>query len=369
MRFSCEKSILNDAISVCIHAVASKSSIPALEGLLITADTAVSMCGYNFKTAIQKNFDADITERGSAVINARIFSDIIRKLPDDIIEISVDDRLMTTIKCGVSEFNIMSTSAEEYPDLPSVDSDAGVRISNSMLRDMILRTSFAISDNENKPIHTGSLFEVEDEQLTIVSVDGYRLAIRKAECQNLRHSGFHFVVPGDTLRELSRILPEDDEPTTICPEQKHALFQFDNTVVTTRLLEGEFLNYRSAVPADQPVKLEIDVKTVIAAVERVSLIISERLKNPVRCLFDEHGLKLSCITALGRSYDEIELAPCPEPIEIGFNNRYLLDALRAVENDTCLLELKSGLSPCVLRPLEGDAFTYLVLPVRLKAGE
>ena len=362
MRFSCEKAVLNDAISVCIHAVSPKSSIPALEGLLITAGTDVSLCGYNFKTAIQKNFDADVTESGAAVINARIFSDIIRKLPDDIIEISVDDRLMATIKCGVSEFNIMSTSAEEYPDLPSVDSDAGVRISNSVLRDMISRTSFAISDNENKPIHTGSLFEVEDEQLTIVSVDGYRLAIRKAECQNLRHSGFHFVVPGDTLRELSRILPEDDEPTTICPEQKHALFQFSGTVVTTRLLEGEFLNYRGAVPADQPIKLEIDVKAVITAVERVSLIISERLKNPVRCL-------LSCITALGRSYDELELAPCPEPIEIGFNNRYLLDALRAVDSDICMLELKSGLSPCVLRPVEGDAFTYLVLPVRLKAGE
>lgn len=369
MHFSCEKSILNDAVSVCIHAVASKSSVPALEGLLITAGSTVSVCGYNFKTAIQKSFDADITQTGAIVINARIFSEIIRKVPDDIIEISVDDRLMTTIKCGASEFNIMATSAEEYPDLPSVDSNAGVRVPNSVLREMISRTSFAISDNENKPIHTGSLFEVEGDQLTIVSVDGYRLAIRRSECQNLRHENFHFVVPGDTLRELSRILPEDDETTTICPEQKHALFQFSGTVVTTRLLEGEFLNYRSAIPADQPIKLEIDVKALTAAVERVSLIISERLKNPVRCLFDEHGLKLSCITALGRSYDELEMAPCPEPIEIGFNNRYLLDALRAVDGDTCILELKSGLSPCILRPVEGDDFTYLVLPVRLKAGE
>ena len=166
MHFSCEKTVLNDAISVCIHAVASKSSVPALEGILITAKSNVSMCGYNFKTAIQKNFDADISEPGAAVINARILSDIVRKLPDDVIEIAIDEKLMTTIKCGASEFNIMATPAEEYPDLPDVDSEVGVRVRNSILRDMISRTSFAISDNENKPIHTGSLFEVEDERLT-----------------------------------------------------------------------------------------------------------------------------------------------------------------------------------------------------------
>ena len=369
MRFSCEKAILNDAISVCIHAVASKSSIAALEGLLITAESTVSMCGYNFKTAIQKSFDADVSEKGVAVINARVLSDIVRKLPDDVIEISVDEKLMATIKCGASEFNIMASAAEEYPDLPDVDSDAGVKVRNSVLRDMISRTSFAISDNENKPIHTGSLFEVEDLSLTVVSVDGYRLAIRRAECENLRHGAFHFVVPGDTLREISRILPEDDDFTTICPERKHALFQFSGTLVTTRLLEGEFLNYRSAVPADQPIRLEIDVRSFIESVERVSLIISERLKNPVRCLFDGNSLKLSCITALGRSYDELPIPNCPEPIEIGFNNRYLLDALKAVSDEKCILELKSGLSPCVFRPIEGDEYTYLVLPVRLKAGE
>ena len=156
MRFSCEKDILNDAISVCIHAVASKSSIAALEGLLITAESDVSLCGYNFKTAIQKSFQADILEKGIAVINARVLADIVRKLPADIIEISVNEKLMATIKCGASEFNIMATPADEYPSLPDVDSDAGVRVQNAVLRDMISRTSFAISDNENQPTHTGA---------------------------------------------------------------------------------------------------------------------------------------------------------------------------------------------------------------------
>lgn len=369
MRFSCEKTLLNDAISVCIHAVSSKSSIAALEGLLITAQNDVRLCGYNFKTAIQRRFDADVAEPGVAVLSARVLSDIVRKLPDDSIEISVDERLMATIKCGASEFNIMATPASEYPDLPDVDTDAGVKVKNSALRELISRTSFAISDNENKPIHTGSLFEVENDRLSIVSVDGYRLAVRRAQCENLRRSDFHFVVPGDTLRELSRILPEDDEMTVICPERKHALFEFSDTVVTTRLLEGEFLNWRGAIPADQPVKLAIDAHEFIEAVERVSLIISERLKNPVRCLFEGNMVRFSCITALGRSYDELEIPFCPETIEIGFNNRYLLDALKAVGDEDCILELKSGLSPCVLRPAQGDDFVYLVLPVRLKAGE
>lgn len=370
MKLICEKTILADAVAVCIHAVSAKSSIAALEGLLITTgQNSVSLCGYNFKTAIQRSFDATILEAGTAVISARILSDIVRKLPNDSVEITVDEKMMATIRSGATEFNLMATPAREYPDLPDVDAVAGASLPAKVLRDMLGRSSFAVSTNENKPILTGSLFEVSENTLTVVAVDSYRLAMRREPCNNMRGGAFSFVVPGDTLRELSRILPENDEETTIFPDRKHAMFRFERTVVTTRLLEGEFLNYKSVIPDSLPISLKVSTSDIIDSVERVSLIISERLKNPVRCLFDGDALRLSCVTALGRSYDECVIPFCPEPVEIGFNNRYLLDALKACPDDECLLQIKASLSPCILRPLEGDAYLYLVLPVRLKAGE
>lgn len=369
MRFSCDKSVLGDAVSVCAHAVSTKSSTQILEGLLIVAGEQVTMAGYNYKIGIKKAFDASVYQQGSVVINARLLSDIIRKMPDEIIEISCDDKLMVTIKCRSSQFNIVGSPAGEYPDLPEISKTSGISIANSMLKTMISGTVFAVSDNENKPIHTGSLFEVAENSLTVISVDGYRLAVRKEAVAALSQDPFKFVVPGESLKEISRILPDSDEACTIYPDRKQALFEFDETIVITRLLEGEFLNWRAAVPADHPISLRLNKAEVVQAIERVSLIISERLKNPVHCVFDGPVLKLSCTTAIGRSYDECTIPDCPEKVEIGFNNRYLLDALRACPDDECVIELKSGLSPCNIRPVEGDGFLYMVLPVRLKAGE
>lgn len=370
MKFTCEKAVLSEAISVCIHAVATKSTISVLEGLLLTANDTLTLCGYNFKTGIKKSISADITETGSIVLNAKIFNDIVRKLPDSTVEITCDEHFMTTIRCGMSEFNLIGASPEEFPELPDVEKNDGIALSCRLLRSMIDHTVFAVSDNENKPIHTGSLFEIQDNKLTVVSVDGYRLAMSQEEIQNESDRQLSFVAPGETLKEVSRILPDSDEELIhIYPERKHALFEIDGTLITTRLLEGEFLNYRNAIPNDCTIKLEIDVKSVINCVERVSLIISERLKNPVRCCFEDESLKISCITSLGRAYDECPIPHCPEKIEIGFNNRYLLDALRACPEEKVMLELKSSLNPCVIRPVEGEKFLYLVLPVRLKADQ
>ena len=369
MKFSCEKSVLNDAISTCIHAVASKSSIQVLEGLLIVAEGDVKMTGYNFKTGIKTSFPASVFQSGSVVLNARILSDIVRKLPDDIVEISVDDTMNATIRCISSEFNIPAYSAGEYPELPEVERDRSISVKNTVLKGMIGDTIYAISSNENKPIHTGSLFELTENQLTLVSVDGFRMSIRKEEVVNHSETNFKFVVPGDTLREISRILPDDEEPTKIYSERRHALFETDGILIVTRLLEGEFLNYRAALPQDSTIHVEVDCPALIEAVERVSLIISERLKNPICCRIDGSHLKLSCATALGRASDEIKIPDCGKELEIGFNNRFLLDALRACHGDTCVLNMKSSLSPCILTPVEGDSYLYMILPVRLKAGE
>ena len=369
MRFSCEKNALNEAVSVCSHAVGTKGTSPVMEGLLLEAGGTLTITGFNYKTAIQKNFEADVAQPGSVVLNARILADIVRRLPSETVEITVDDRLMATIRGGASEFNLIASDPQEFPELPQVDEEESFCLPSSLLREMISGTLFAVGENENKPIITGSLMEIENRVFRMVSVDGYRLAVRQEEIEVSEEERFSFVVPGESLKELFRILPDEDELCRVCPQRKHALFSFGNTRMTTRLLEGEFLNWRAAIPEQQPINIQLDRSEIISAVERVSLIISERLKNPVRCLFEGDRLKLSCTTALGRSYDECVIPDCGAKLEIGFNNRYLLDALRACQDDTFVLGLKSGLSPCTMRPVEGEKYIYLVLPVRLKAGE
>ena len=340
MKFTCEKLVLQDAIASCIHAVSSKSTITALEGLLISAgEQNITLSAYNFKTAIIKHFDATVYSSGSYVLNARIFYDIVRKLPDDVIEITIEDNYTTTIRSGVSEYNIIATSADEFPELPVCSKRNGISIKNDVMKSLIDQTVFAVSDNETKPIHTGCLFEVKENNITVVAVDGYRLALRKEEIENESGNDFKFVVPGDTLKDILRILPENDESSMIFPDKKHALFEIDNTIVITRLLEGEFLDYNRAIPQSTAVTLSVDVRNIKESIERVSLIISERLKNPIRCIFFDSSVKISCITALGKAYDEAPISFCPDQIEIGFNNKYILEILAASECDEIMIGL------------------------------
>lgn len=370
MQFSCEKSILQEAIATASRAVNNKSSIALLEGLLITADDSgcLTLCGYNMSMGIRVKINAAISETGSAVLNARLFGDMIRKLPDDVIFVETNDNLLTTIRCGKAIFNLVASDAKEFPELPTVENNENpIILPQSMLKSMISQTIFAVSDNETKPVLTGCLFELNGQQLHVAAVDGYRLSVRQETLETPVAQDTKFVVPGMTLREVERILAETDEPAEIYPDSKHILFRIGDTVLITRLLEGEFLNYRAAIPTDASAVITADVRQLINSIERVSLIVSEKLKNPVRMEFDGSLLKLSCITTIGKSYDEYVYEGDVPHLEIGFNNRYLLDALRACPSDKVNISLKGSLNPIVFTPLEGEAFTYLVLPVRLKA--
>lgn len=370
MQFSCEKSILQEAITTASRAVSSKSSIALLEGLLITAeqDGRLTLCGYNMSMGIRVNISAMVSEPGSAVLNARLFGDMIRKLPDDVIFIEANENLLTTIRCGKAVFNLIASDAKEFPQLPEVEtSKMPIVLPQNMLKSMISQTIFAVSDNETKPVLTGCLFELEGQQLNVAAVDGYRLSVRRETLETPAEQNISFVVPGAALREVERILTETTEQAEIYPDTRHILFRIGDTVLITRLLEGEFLNYRAAIPTDAAAVITADVRQLISSIERVSLIVSERLKNPVRMNFDGDVLKLSCITAIGKSYDEFQYDGEVEHLEIGFNNRYLLDALRACPSEKVNISLKGSLNPIVFTPEEGNAFTHLVLPVRLKA--
>ncbi|MCD8356183.1 MAG: DNA polymerase III subunit beta [Clostridia bacterium] len=370
MQFSCEKSILQEAIVTASRAVSSKSSIALLEGLLLTAedDGCLTLCGYNMSMGIRVKIGASVTESGSAVLNARLFGDMIRKLPDDIIYVETNENLLTTIRCGKAMFNLVASDSKEFPQLPEVEnSENPIILPQSMLKSMISQTIFAVSDNETKPILTGCLFELEGQELHVAAVDGYRLSVRRETLETPVSENIKFVVPGPALREVERILAESSETAEIYPDSRHILFRIGDTVLITRLLEGEFLNYRSAIPTDAAAVITADVRQLITSIERVSLIVSEKLKNPVRMEFDGPLLKLSCITTIGKSYDEYAYEGDVPHLEIGFNNRYLLDALRACPSDKVKIALKGSLNPIVFTPEEGESFTYLVLPVRLKA--
>lgn len=370
MKLTCDRAALTDALSVCNHAVASKSPIPALEGIRLSVNRKrMTLCAFDLQMSIEKIIEVDNDKPEDMILPAKVFSDIIRKVQGDEIYIETDKDLNVIIRCGRSEFNLKAEPGAGFPEVPYIGHNDGVYLPCSSLRQMITDTMFAISTNENKPVHMGALFEVADNLLTVVSVDGYRLAIRKDDLYNPDNTKFSFVIPGTTLKELIHILPDDDQPVWIYPQAKHSMLEFNEIKLTTRLLDGDFINYRAAIPSDMPISMKINKDEVMAAVERVSLIISERLKNPIRCLFEQETLKLSCFTALGKSFDEVEIPFCPQTIEIGFNNRYLLDALRACPGEEVILELKSSLSPALFKPLEGDSFLYLVLPVRLKAED
>ena len=368
MKFSCEKALLSAAVSVTSRAVAVKSSIAAMEGILVEAGDVLRLTGYNLETGIQATVPAEIKEKGSLVLSARLFGEIVRKMPDDIVYFT-SNGYMVNIKCGMSEFNILGTDAEEFPELPSVEAQSHICIGQSTMRSMIAQTLFAVSDNESRPIHTGSLFEVENNQLTVVSVDGYRLALRREPVVEIVGTNkFHFVVPGAALSEIEKICSGEDV-VTITEGLRHIMFQTGEVMLVCRRLDGEFLPYKNAIPRNNPIAVECDTRTLLSCLERVSLIISEKLKSPLRCKFKDGMVEITTKTAIGDAADQCPISGNGCDLEIGFNNKYLMDALKNAPAERLRLEFNSGVAPCVILPTEGEEnFIYMVLPVRLKAN-
>ena len=369
MKFTCEKNQLVSAISVASRTVAQKSAISGLEGILVRAGVKVMLTGYNLETGITVSVDADVHENGACIMPARLFFDIVRKLPDDTVSIQVDENFKVSIKGGISSFTITALSADDYPDLPDVDSEKGIRVPQCELKAMISGTIFAVSENQARPIHTGILFEVDNDSITSVAVDGYRLALRRYLPEQSLERTLKFVAPAAALKEVEKILGDTEDPATFYPGSKHILFTIGDATLVCRILEGEFLDWRRVLPQNNPVKLVGNVSRLTDSIERVGLVISEKLKSPVRCKFGDNSAEFRTISTIGEAYDVCPIAGDGKDLEIGFNCKYLLDALRAVPDSECTLEMINGLSPIVLNPTEGNRYSYMVLPVRLKAGE
>ena len=368
LKFSCEKTLLQAAINTAGRAVSTKSTIPALEGILMEGESRITLSGYNMQTGIRTSFEANVQEPGRLVLNARLLFDIVRRMPDDIVVFEADDKLNVTVKCGDAHFSITGLSANDYPELPEVDDEYIVAIAQRTLKAMIGETSFAVSTNESRPVHTGSLFEINEKGLTVVSVDGFRLALRREPLEKIEGGAFRFVAPGAALREVENICGDTDDLIEIISGKRHLMFETGDTQLICRRLEGEFLDYKNAIPRNNPIVVEAETKALLESLDRVSVVISEKQKSPVRCRFDLDRVYLSAKTGTGDASDTCVIKGDGKDLEIGFNNRYMMEALRYAPADTVRMELNTGVSPCVIVPTDGsDNFLYMVLPVRLKA--
>ena len=356
---------MNEAVTNLQRAVSSKTSIPALEGILIRSEeNRLILTAYDLEIGMQTELPAIISAPGAIILTAKLFAEIVRRSPDEDITIDVDDRNTATITSGVSCFTIIGMDSAEFPELPKITDADTIKMPQELLKSMIRQTLFAVADSTAKPIHQGSLFKIENGNLDVVSVDGYRLALRREAINYANNT--EFVVPGKTLSEVLKLLKDSEGEVEICPSRRHILFRIDNYTVISALLEGEFLDYKSALPKDKKTEVTVSTRTMIESVERVSLLITDRLKSPVRCVIGEDTVKLFCTTTMGRATDQISAEISGDQLEIGFNNKYLLDALRAAETDEVRLQLGGPISPMLVLPKEGDAFSFLVLPVRLR---
>lgn len=366
MKFTVNKSDITEAVGNIQRAVSTKTSIPALEGILLGAgEEGLELCAYDLELGITTVIPAFVVEAGRAVLSAKLFSDIVRRTPAETITITVDEKNMATLESGYSRFSIIGIPAEEFPELPKLTDSTQFSMAGSVLKSMIRQTLFAIAESDAKPIHQGSLFNLENGMMDVVSVDGYRLAVRREPVEF--SDSLDFVVPGKTLSEILKLIKETDDPVEISAGRRHILFKIDNYTVISSLLEGEFLNYKAAIPPESQTEVVLKTREAIDSVERVSLLITDRLKSPVRCLFNENEIKLNCTTSMGRASDQIDVEMTGQSVEIGFNNRYLLEALRNTECDEVKVQLGGPLSPMKVVPKEGDNFLFLVLPVRLKS--
>ena len=369
MRFTCEKSMLVTGLNIAGRTVAQKSSLSVIEGILCKAGHGLSLTGYNMETAITYEIEAEVSDPGQCILPAKLFGDIIRRLPEGPVTVVVSDDYKVSIRAGYASFTISAESAEDYPELPDVNSGRPIQIPQNKLKELISGTIFAVSENQGRPIHTGVKFEVTDTSITAVAVDGFRLARRTYHPEEGTGREMNFVVPAQGLKEVEKIVTDSEDNAAFTLGTKHILFQIGSATLVCRLLEGEFLDWRRVVPSNCPIKLVANVGELASSVERVGLIVSEKYKSPVRCVFSHNELLMRTNTTIGAAEDRCSIAGDGKELEIGFNVRYLADALKVVPSEEVTLELTNGLSPIVLTPVDNKYdFAYMVLPVRIKNG-
>ena len=366
MKFICEKNVLQEAISNVQKAITGKSTMPVLQGILIIAkNREVTLIGSDIDLSIEAKITADVIEDGTVVLDSKLFGEIIRKLPNNSIEISSAENNSIKIVCEKSYATIVHMDGDDYPNLPDIIENMIFSVSQKVLKNMMRGTIFAVAQDETRPILTGVLFEIKDKKLNLVALDGYRVAFRSEFVDN--DSTINAVIPGKTLSEVSKILEETDENVNITFTPNHILFNLGKTKVISRLLEGEFIKYSSIIPEEYNLKITVKRHELLSCIERASLMAKEGNTNLVKFNIEEDNMIITSNSQLGKAREEINIILQGEPLQIAFNSKYLIELLKIMEEEEIIMEFSSGVNPCVVRNKEKNNCTYMVLPVRIRA--
>lgn len=365
MKFSCSKDIILSAVQTTAKAAAGKSTIAALEGVLMELEgNTLTVTGYDLDIGIKTSIEVNGIESGNIVINARMAGDIIRKMPTGDITFECGEDNVAEISGRDTNFSVMCMSADDYPNVPQVNPDTSFSMPQKLLKSMIVQTKFAVAVVDSKPALMGCKFELEDNILSVAAVDGVRIALRQ---EPLTYNNISFIVPAKTLEELTHILSDDnDKNVTISIDKNQISFTVDSYIMISRLLDGDFIPFKNYLKCSADVYAEVNCREMIEMLDRTMLIINEKNKNPIRCEIKDNSIYMSCTTAIGKVNDKISVKYNGEPLVIGFNAKYMLDAFKACDTDTVKLVATSSVAPIIILPMEGRAFTYLVLPMRLK---
>ena len=366
MIISVERSALLDAVTRLQRVVSSKTSMPVLEGILLSAEQGkVTLIAYNLEMGMRKEIYAKCDEAGDIVINARLLGDILRRMNAPQVVISSNEKLACNIKCGEATFDIMGMAAEDFPEMPTVGSDRTLKIDGSLLSEMVKGTFFATAQNEGaKPILTGINVTVKDSVMQFVAIDGYRLAIKR---ENVDISDdFSFILSGKAVSEAVKLIDENTEEVEMNVGENLISFNINGYDFISRLLEGEFVNYQKTIPSAHTQRVVVNTRELIDTIERVSLLISESFSTPVRCYFNELNVVFTCATSMGRAAETFNTQLEGDSFEIGLNSRYLLDALKAIGDEKVQILFNGANAGVLILPLEGNSFTYMIMPMRLR---
>lgn len=375
-----DKSQLCEAVAPLMGAVSTKNTYAAVEGILITTEgpDKCTLTTFDLDKGFRAVLDARVEAEGSFVINGTKFNQIIRTLPDGEIRLTVDNRFTAKIKGGKSEFELNALGGEEFPSIPEFRGDHRFTVQQGVLKAMIADTNFAVAQNESKAVLNGSFFNIKGNDMKVVACDGNRLAVREQQCEMTGSSpmgelNVSFILPGKAILELNKNLKDNEDDVSVSISRKNAVFEFDNYTFFTRLIEGEYLEYERFIPKESKIFVRLKTEEYIRSLERASLVSDDKsmgqAKSYVKCSFTENTLKITSASVNGRAYDELDIVKDGMDIDIGFNCRYLLDALKACGTEEVMCALNTPLSCMVIKPAEaqpdGD-YLYLVLPIRMK---
>ena len=367
MNFYCNQNILSKALTTVSKAVTVRTTIPLLKGILIRAyDNQVTFTASDMEISIEKTVDAVVEEEGSLVISAKLFSDVIRKLPNETIHIETINENQLTIKTTNSEFNLNYQSSDEYPKTSLVDeADHVLSFNREIFKNMIRNTYFSASSDESKGVIVGVLLEMSENNFNMVALDGFRMAISREKMIN--ETSGNIIISGKTMGEILKILAEseDDEDIRLIIGKQKAEIDLENTKITVRLIDGEFIRYRDILPKECATKMIVNRSDLLTGIERASLLAKEGKNNLIKCQIKENLMTITSRSEEGNVKEEIIVEKSGDDLEIGFNSKYILDALKAIDDEEVIMEFKTPVTPCLVKPLDGDNFEYLILPVRI----